>query len=233
MAKRELHFIFLIDCSASMAMNAKMQSLNHAIGEAVPHMQEVAANNPTVDTVVRCIRFSTGASWHQSSPKLVSEYAWTNLQADLNGSTNMAAAVDLARQALRSLPTGRQYPPVLCLVSDGMPDSVSEYEKQVDELKKDNYGARAVRIAIGIGEEANSPQGSAVLQYFLGNIELKVLAANNAQDLVKMIRYVSTDVLRLASKPPSQTTTDPTNNKIDTSSSPPPNSTAPDINLPW
>ena len=64
------------------------------------------------------------------------------------------------------------------------------------------WGRKAVRIAIAIGEDADTE----VLQRFIGNPELKPLQANNPEALVKYIKWVSTAVLKSASAPASQTT---------------------------
>jgi uncharacterized protein YegL len=235
-AKRDLHFIYLIDCSASMH-GAKMQSLNHAIRESIPHMRSAAKTNVNAEIVVRSIRFASGASWHQSTPTPVEKYDWKDLNAD-NGSTDMAGALALAKEALQKLPEGRQFPPVLCLISDGIPDSESEYRRRLAELKDSPWGARAIRIAIGIGAEASNPPGLTVLQEFMGNIELPVLTADHAQDLVKMIRFVSTEVAKSASSPPSVTNKSAPGDAPSNAVIPPPPPTntkkpANDPNLPW
>ena len=46
LATRPLHFIWIADCSGSMAVDGKIQSLNTAIKEAIPNMQDVADENP-------------------------------------------------------------------------------------------------------------------------------------------------------------------------------------------
>jgi len=51
LATRPLHFIWICDCSGSMAVDAKIQSLNTAIREAIPHMQGVADENPNAGGV--------------------------------------------------------------------------------------------------------------------------------------------------------------------------------------
>jgi uncharacterized protein YegL len=64
------------------------------------------------------------------------------------------------------------------------------------------WGKKAVRIAIAIGEDADTD----VLQQFMGaNSELKPLQANNAQQLAKYIKWVSTAVLKATSSPNSIT----------------------------
>ena len=39
LASRPLHFIWVADCSGSMSVDGKIQALNNAIREAIPHMQ--------------------------------------------------------------------------------------------------------------------------------------------------------------------------------------------------
>jgi hypothetical protein len=61
------------------------------------------------------------------------------------------------------------------------------------------WGKKAVRIAIAIGRDADPD----VLQRFIGNTELKPLAANSPEALVKHIKWASTAVLKSASSPAS------------------------------
>ena len=67
------------------------------------------------------------------------------------------------------------------------------------------WGKKAVRLAIAIGEDADT----GVLQRFIGHAEIQPLVANNAEDLVKYIRWASTAVLQAASAPASQTSDAP------------------------
>ena len=61
LASRPLHFIWLADSSGSMEQDGKIQALNTAIREAVPHMRKVAEDNPNAQVLVRAVRFSSGA----------------------------------------------------------------------------------------------------------------------------------------------------------------------------
>jgi len=116
LATRPLHFIWIADCSGSMKTDGKIQSLNVAIREAIPHMQKVAAENPNAQVLVRAIRFSSGAQWHISQPTAVEDFKWEDLQAD--GVTDMGKALSMVAEQLKIPPmTDRALPPVLVLIS--------------------------------------------------------------------------------------------------------------------
>src|SRR5262245_14819027 len=52
LARRPLHFIVVADCSGSMASDGKMQALNTALRETIPHLVDVAAQNPHADVLL-------------------------------------------------------------------------------------------------------------------------------------------------------------------------------------
>jgi len=62
LASRPLHFIWIADCSGSMGVDGKIQQLNFAIRDAIPHMQKVAEDNPNAAVLVRAINFPTAPS---------------------------------------------------------------------------------------------------------------------------------------------------------------------------
>jgi uncharacterized protein YegL len=193
---RPLHFIFIADCSGSMGGD-KIQSLNFAVREALPHMREVSLANPNAQVLVRAVRFATGAQWHVSQPTKVEDFQWQDLSAD--GSTDMGKAMVLVADALKTPPmTERALPPVLVLLSDGEP--TDDFSSGLKVLMEQPWGKKAVRLAIAIGEGANRE----VLERFMAHPELKPLQANNPEMLVKYIRWASTAVLQAASAPASQ-----------------------------
>lgn len=198
LATRPLHFIWMADCSGSMDVDGKIQSLNTAIKEAIPNMQAVADENPNAQVLVRAVKFSSGAQWHVSQPTEVADFRWEDLSAE--GVTDMGKALTMVAEQLRIPPmTERALPPVLVLISDGQP--TDDYASGLKALMDEPWGRKAVRIAIAIGEDADTE----VLQKFIGNPELKPLQANNPEALVKYIKWVSTAVLKSASSPASQT----------------------------
>ena len=197
LATRPLHFIWIADTSGSMSADGKMQALNTAIREALPHMQKEAENNPNASVLVRTITFSSGARWVSADPVPVDAFRWQDLSAD--GETDLGKAFSLVAEQLTMPPMEeRALPPVLVLLSDGQPTDA--YEKSLQELLGLPWGKKAVRIAIAIGEDADTE----VLQKFIGHPELKPLQANNPEALVRYIKWVSTAVVRSASAPASQ-----------------------------
>ncbi len=197
LATRPLHFIWIADTSGSMSADGKMQALNTAIREALPHMQKEAENNPNASVLVRTITFSSGARWVSADPVPVDAFRWQDLAAD--GETDLGKALAMVAEQLTMPPMEeRALPPVLVLLSDGQPTDA--YEKGLQELLGLPWGKKAVRIAIAIGGDCDLN----VLQRFIANPEIKPLQANNPEALVRYIKWVSTAVVRSASAPASQ-----------------------------
>jgi uncharacterized protein YegL len=197
LATRPLHFIWIADCSGSMGVDGKIQQLNFAVRDAIPHMQRVADENPNAEILVRAIKFSNGAQWHISQPTPVADFKWLDLTAE--GVTDMGIALGLVAEQLKIPPMSeRALPPVLVLISDGRP--TDDFQQGLTALLNEPWGKKAVRIAIAIGEDADYD----ILQKFIAHPELKPLQANSPEALVRHIRWVSTAVLQSASSPASQ-----------------------------
>jgi uncharacterized protein YegL len=197
LASRPLHFVWIADCSGSMGLDGKIQALNNAIREAIPHMQQVAAENPNAQVLVRAVAFSDGARWHLAQPTPVADFRWQDLKA--GGVTDMGQAMKmLAEQLQPEAMPARALPPVLVLISDGQP--TDKFDAGLQALMEQPWGKKAVRIAIAIGDDADLN----VLQKFIGHPEFKPLQANNADTLVRYIKWASTEVLKSASSPASQ-----------------------------
>jgi uncharacterized protein YegL len=183
LASRPLHFIWIVDCSGSM-YGEKIGSVNHAIQSTIHDMRDAADNNPNAQLLVRTLKFSSGASWVTANPVNIDDFAWDDL--DAGGVTDLGKAFDLLAAQLTIPPmTDRALPPVLVLLSDGMP--TDDYKSSLDKLLHLPWGKKSVRIAISIGQDADE----SVLSDFTGNKEL-VLQANNPSALVRMIKWAST-----------------------------------------
>lgn len=186
-AGRPLQIIWLLDCSGSMAQSGKIEALNNAIREVIPAMRKAAEGNPEVQFFVRAIRFSTGASWHIAEPTLLADFKWVDLVAE--GETDLGHAFGLLADDLRELPPGaRLLPPQIVLISDGKP--TDDWRSGLQALLDLPWGSRAVRQAIAIGHDADHE----TLRKFINHPERPVIRADNAEQLVRYFRYVSTAV---------------------------------------
>ncbi|MEM3658718.1 MAG: VWA domain-containing protein [Candidatus Hadarchaeum sp.] len=195
LAARPLHLFFVADCSGSM-QGDKIQSLNQAIREAVPHMREVAKAHPEAEVIVGALRFATGAQWH-IPPTPVDRFEWVDLAA--GGVTDMGQALKVIADELGKRMPKRALPPVIVLVSDGQP--TDDFDGGLNELMNIPWGKKAVRIAIAIGKDADE----SVLSRFVGNPEIAILHADNPEALVHYIRWASTQGIVQSSQPKGQT----------------------------
>lgn len=187
LARLPLHFIWILDCSGSMGYGGRIQSLNFAIRNFLPCLQDVAKENPNAEVMVRAVKFSSGASWHVSNAVQVEHFVWDDLEA--GGATDMGEALRLVAEQLDSarMPQ-RMLTPVLVLVSGSKPtDDVSA---GLPALMDQPWGRKAVRVAIAVGDDVDK----SVLQRFIGHSEMEPLQANNSESLVKFIKWNSTAI---------------------------------------
>lgn len=104
------------------------------------------------------------------------EYAVTDLGSAFE---KIAAQLEIPPMPLRALP------PVIVLLSDGLP--TDDWKKALKKLLSMPWGKKAVKVAIAIGKRAER----SVLEAFTGNRET-VFDANNPDKLVHLIRWAST-----------------------------------------
>lgn len=194
LAGRPLHFFFVTDGSGSMEVDGKIQALNNAIREAIPHLREVAAQNPFANVLVRSLVFASGTRWHIESPTPVGLVSWTNVEA--GGYTDLGGALLELSTVLRMPPMEpRAFPPVIVVISDGQP--TDDFDAGLAALLDEPWGRRAVRLAIAIGRDADLD----VLQRFIGDPAIRPFSARDPDQLAYLVRFVSTAASRLASTP--------------------------------
>ncbi len=224
LATRPLHFIWILDCSGSMSIDGKIQGLNYAIRNAIPYMQKEADDNPYANVLVRAIKFSDGAIWHVP-PTKVQDFKWDDLSAA--GFTDMGLALTMVARELK-IPSmsDRALPPVLSLISDGQP--TDDFDAGLKALLEQPWGKSAVRVAIAIGQGADEE----TLRKFIVTPEIPVLRANNLEQLVIYIKWISTTVLKSVSSPQTSTPQGSGSANINIPKSPI-NNTATNVNDVW
>lgn len=190
LARQPLHLFLLLDCSGSMAAEGKIQALNMAVREALPHLGDVDETNPHAELFLRAIVFSTGARWHIADPTPIEDIVWENVAA--GGYTDLGSALQLLQPELQMPPLARNaLPPAIVLVSDGMP--TDEYESALESLLTTVGGRMSLRVAVAIGRQADRE----TLRTFMGGNE--PLAASNPEQLADAIRTAASRATKLAS----------------------------------
>jgi len=193
---RPLYLFLMCDSSGSM-QGLKINSLNTAIREAIPEIRRIARENSFATLLMRVLEFSEGAKWLSDEAIPIEEFEWTDLKAD--NQTDMGAAFKMVAEALKIPPMPkRAYPPVLILVTDGQP--TDEYETGLTAILNTMWGKKAIRIAIGIGEDCDFD----VLREFMSGMSISPLEARNAVTLVNYIKWASTTVIKEVSQPSSK-----------------------------
>ncbi|GHV52710.1 hypothetical protein FACS1894216_09340 [Synergistales bacterium] len=194
--KRQLHFFWLIDCSASMR-GKKIETLNQAIREAVPAVRMAAESRP-VNVLMRAIKFSTVAQWHVGPGAVpIDNFVWQPIEA--GGNTSTAKAIDLlcgelAVDKMRK----KAVPPVCVLISDGFcTDTEEEFAKAIKKINSIPWGKKAIRLVIAIGDD-DSYDENALLK-FCNQPDTGVLKADSPEKLVEYIRWASTIATMTAS----------------------------------
>lgn len=193
-SRRPLYFFWLADCSGSMLRDGRIQALNNAASEALPHMRRVARENPNVEVLVRVLRFASGAEWVDNQALPLTSFVWPQLQA--GGVTDLGAGLRLLTTDLQSPPMpSRALAPVIVLLSDGRP--TDDYELALNRLLQLPWGRHAVRLAVAIGRDADRD----VLRQFIADPSVVPLEANSPEALARQMRWVSTVALDVASSP--------------------------------
>jgi uncharacterized protein YegL len=189
-SRKPLHFFWIADTSGSMSLDGKIQTLNNAVKEALPHMRAAAGENPEAEVMVHVLQFADRAAWARE-PEEADKFEWEDLNA--GGLTAMGEALGKLADQLKMPPMPRRgLPPVLVLMSDGQPND--DFEAGLGRLNSEPWARRAVRVAIAIGKDADAD----VLRQFTGP-EYPVLTANNAEQLTEFIRWASTEPVKSAS----------------------------------
>jgi uncharacterized protein YegL len=138
---------------------------------------------------VHVVRFASDVEWMTKKPVPLSEFHWTDIRA--GGETAMGAAIISVADRLAELQKqqdGRYVPPVLILITDGLPTDAEEYKESLRKLMALEFGKKATRLAVAIGDDANF----GYLQDFIANPDISPLQAHKTDELAALISFAST-----------------------------------------
>ena len=193
-ARRTMTLFFIVDTSGSMA-GAKIGSVNDAIRETIPDLQELSDNNPDAAIKIAALQFDTDARWLYPQPIDSADFRWNDLQ--VSGLTSLGLALNTLNEKLSKSQflqeAAGSFAPVIILLSDGAP--TDHYKDGLENIKKNNWFKHAIKIAIAIGNDADKN----VLAEFTGNNEA-VIEVHNRSALKAIIRFVSVTSSQVSSQ---------------------------------
>lgn len=192
--RRTMILFFIADTSGSMR-GEKIASLNTAVREVIPYIDDINQSNPDALIKVAAMEFSSGTEWMYPQPLEAKDFEWRDLEA--KGLTCLGEACTelnskLSTKAFMNEAKG-SYAPAILLLSDGQP--TDDYKRGLEKLRGNNWFKAAIKIAINIGEE----KVQTVLEEFTGNSEA-VLTVHNKEQLKQIIHFVSVTASQVASK---------------------------------
>ncbi len=192
--RRTMVLFFIVDTSGSM-QGTKIGSVNAAISEVKPMLDDISASNADAEIKIAVLDFSSGFQWMFDEPKHASVFKWQDREA--SGLTDLGGAcIELSRKlskdAFMKADAG-SFAPVLILLSDGEP--TDDYQGGLAKLKENRWYKAAIKIAIAIGNDTNKE----ILKDFTGNMEA-VVEVHNIEALKKLIRTVSVTASQIASQ---------------------------------
>jgi uncharacterized protein YegL len=184
---RPLPVIILADVSGSMSVDGKIDALNESVREMLKTFSE--AEDMRAEIHVEVITFG-GENANKHVPLWpVHKIEWRDM--DAVGLTPMGQAMKMAKESIedQNLIPSRAYRPTVILVSDGEPNDEG-WEQAMDELIHSGRSAKADRMALAIGDDADV----AMLNQFLDDPEKKVHRAEDAGKIKDFFKYVTMSV---------------------------------------
>ena len=202
---RMMPVIILADVSGSMTKQGKIAILNRAIAAMIQEFNN--DNFALADIHVAVISFGKNGAVLHIPLTPASKIQWEDMKAE--GTTPMAAAFELVNQLVEDRDTipSRSYYPNLILVSDGVPTddkgkASKNWQESLNKLLTSDRASKAVRFAMGIGEDIDRD----VLNAFVANqsTQIPVFAADET-NIQRFFRWVTFSVAtRSRSADPSQ-----------------------------
>lgn len=143
-----VHLVVLVDQSGSMLGDGRMQAVNTALGESLPHLQALARTQALRLDVVGFADETT----HVMAANLPDDSRMPTIEVVRQGLTELGAALRYSVSLARDVPARRR---VLVLVTDGRPtDTVSPgFDEALDDLDRK---ADFERVAVAIGRRAET-----------------------------------------------------------------------------
>lgn len=183
---RPLPVIVAVDRSGSMSMEGKIDALNLALKNFVASLQGESNSKAEIQVAL----YSFGRDTATCDIPLTPVSAITDVPVyEAYGRTPMGMAFNDIKSLLESrdkIPS-RAYKPTIVLITDGIP--TDNYVGPMESLIKEGRSAKAFRMAMAIGEDADRD----MLAEFVSDPEY-LISGDKARDIVKFFKYVTMSV---------------------------------------
>ncbi|MEV0328963.1 VWA domain-containing protein [Micromonospora echinospora] len=186
---RPLPVVVLADVSGSMAQDGKIDVLNQSISAMIRSF--AAEDTVRGEILVGVVTFGGDGARLHHPPVPAREAQWTDMAA--SGRTPLGGALDLLADLLQDeeIIPRRAFQPTLVLVSDGMP--TDEWHEALTRLLGTERGGKAVRLAVGIGQDMDQ-DAFTVLNQFVANPAIPVMRADEIHRLSSFFAWVTMSV---------------------------------------
>lgn len=173
--RRVMNVFMIVDTSGSMA-GARIGSVNQAIRETLPELENVQKMQPGVEIRLALMSFNSKAQWITTLPEPVDKFTFANFTT--GGGTNAAHAFELLLEKLSRKSfmnaAGGHFAPLILFLSDG--ESMSGWESKLANLRENLWYACATKVAIAAGEEATTDEAMRLFREFTKNSEMIIYA---------------------------------------------------------
>jgi uncharacterized protein YegL len=191
---RPLPVIVAVDRSGSMSTGGKIDALNMALKDFIDSIKD--EDSAKAEIQVALFSFGAGGATYDLSLTPVNNAISKTYSAD--GNTPMGQAFQMMKDLIedKDVILSRSYKPTIVLLTDGHP--TDEWQRSMDELISDGRSAKAFRIAMAIGDDADK----AMLSKFVSSPEY-LITGERARDIRKFFRFVTMSVTqRMKSQSP-------------------------------
>lgn len=189
---KSIPVLLLLDISASMAESCggndnirKIEALNNALEEMIEGFRKAQ----TLETFIKVgiITFGSNVSLHTPLTPISDLLELPSLSAD--GMTPLGGALSMAKEMVedKSIFLGKDYRPVIVLLSDGEPND--EWEDPLQQFISNGRSSKCDRLAIAFGKDANKN----MLGHFIGKCE-NLFYAEDASALYKVFKKITMSV---------------------------------------
>ena len=195
---RFLPVFLLIDASGSMEGN-KIDTVNVAIKEMLASFRSL--QNPRGVIKLSIITFSGDTVLKIKPLSIINESESYYLAA--RGNTPMGKAFAFLDEMLSDdqIVSDRDYTPTIVLISDGLPTDFEGFQPttsdddfsswyEFESLKKNKRFAESLKLAMGIGEDADHR----ILRAFISDENIPVFKASSTQAISSFFEWVTTSV---------------------------------------